>query len=71
MVDYTWTEDATEQWVVEAKAEAKYFFESTGDYSDVEKLMRAFESIHSKYEADVIFGKEVFRMFQEALDNGY
>lgn len=67
MVDYTWTEDATEPWIAEAKAEAKYFFESVGDYSDAEKLVRAYESIHSKYETDVIFGKEVFRLYQEAL----
>lgn len=68
MVEYTWTEDASEQWALEAKAEAKDFFETTGDYTDAEKLMRAFESLHSKYEADVIFGKEVFRMFQEAME---
>lgn len=67
MIEYTFTYTATLDEISESKAEAVKLFESVADAQhEVQVLLSAFDSLHSKYEVDVAFGKEIFRLFQEA-----
>lgn len=68
MIDYTWTEPASEEQIAAAKTEAHELVHSTADAQhEVQVLMQAFEALGSRYEADVEFGREVFRIFREDL----
>lgn len=67
MIEYTFTYTATDEEIAESQAEAVNLFESVADAQhEVQVLLSAFDSLHSKYEVDVAFGKEIFRLFQEA-----
>ena len=68
MVEYTWNHSATEAEVAAAKAEASEFVNSATDaQQEVQVLIQAIESLYSKYETDVEFGREVIRIFLESF----
>lgn len=67
MIEYTFTYTATDEEIAAAQAEALELFEDASDaQQEMQVVLRAFDAIHSKYEVDVAFGKELFRLFQEA-----
>lgn len=68
MIDYTWKYPASEETIETAKAQARELVDSADDgQHEVQVLLQAFDLLCSDDEADVEFGREVFRIFREEI----